>query len=1001
MNACTYDYTLPAGVTQLKVYINSTAGGTYHLYGLTNEEAGPDETAPVVETLSPPDDETPAVGDAAYPGTNLVATFDEDIALTGIGTITITDNDDGSGTQTINLPNASVVTVSGADLIIDPASNLEFGTNYSVQISADAIEDLADTPNAFAGIADSTTWNFITAAVDGTPPDLAAVDPFNPADGAADVLLDSTLSVTFNENILTNSAATQILLNEDFEAGNGGFAPSGTPNDWAWGPANSDNSAGLILTGGNGSPTGKCWATNLGTGGNPSGTIDNTANSILHSPKSAGSGIDLTGVVMPQFQFAAAIDAATGDTIEIVVRDVDDDSALVTLTPFTPEVSANWATYGPFDISAAAGQEVYLEFRYAGTNNGYIGLYIDDVMVTGVGADNVITLKDLTNTTDTIIPIDDSSQISVNGSTLTIHPAATLAPLSNYAVQIGSTAIRNYNELNFAGIADTTSWNFATIGPVTLTWDPSGGGTSDGGGTWLDTGKWWNGTANGNWGNSTPDNAVIGNGGAGGNITLGTVNAGTVLFDNFTGTYALKSGSLDQNDGITIGANAGNVSLESPVSGTGGVTVNGPSRVNFRSGAKTFTGDIIIDGSGEVLEYNMDMGTGNLTLNDGVLVDYWAGNMNRTLGPGPGQVQMLGGASGFCGQGANGVTIRLNNSDDEVVWGSTYFNPSTLVLQSPWANTNGKLTWRNQLDLNGAMRTIKVNKDHEGRLDGYANMISPITNNAGTAAGLIKEGPGRLILAAANTYDGGTQVTNGFLAVNGSLANAAMIISGGTVNGSGTLTFNAAGATIDQIVMTGGTLDATGLTVNVNGTLTATEYVLVDATGGGSISGTFAGLTGAPGYTLDYGTTNQVKLVGPGGGSAYDTWKATNAPTGNPDDDYDLDGVSNAVEFVVGGLAATNDLDKLPAISTSGGNLLFTFKRNQDSIDGTTSVVIEVGTDLSAWPSAYTVGADTAGSDPGVTVSKNDPAAGTDTVTLSVAQDATKKFARLKVVIAP
>ncbi len=66
---------------------------------------------------------------------------------------------------------------------------------------------------------------------------------------------------------------------------------------------------------------------------------------------------------------------------------------------------------------------------------------------------------------------------------------------------------------------------------------------------------------------------------------------------------------------------------------------------------------------------------------------------------------------------------------------------------------------------------------------------------------------------------------------------------------------------------------------------------------------------------------------------------------------------------------------------------------------------IEVGTDLVTWttpPSAYTVGAGTASSDAGVTVSKDDPAAGTDTVTLSVAQSPdAKKFARLKVVITP
>lgn len=917
VNACTYEYTLAAGVTQLKVYINATGGGSYHLYGLTNEEAGPDETPPVIATTDPADDSSDI-----YPGTSLIAIFSEDIALTGSGTITITDNDDASGTQTINLPNASVVTVSGAALIIDPAIHLEFGTNYSVQISANAIRDLADIPNAFAGIADSTTWNFITAAADGSPPVLAAVDPLDPADGAVDVLLDSILSVSFDENILINSSATQVLFEEDFESDNGGFAPAGTPNDWAYGTPNSDNNASLILTTGNGGSA-KCWATNLGTGGTPSGTIDTNANSILHSPKTAGSGITLTGIATAQLEFAAAIDAEAGDTIEVVVRDVVDDSALVTLTPFTPPVSADWATYGPYDISDAVGKEVYLEFRFQGTNSFFIGLYIDDVRVTGVGTNDIITLKDLTNMTDTVIPVNDSSQVSVSGSTLTINPAATLAPEANYAVEIGSTAIRNYNELYFAGIAGTTTWNFTTTGPKTLTWDPSGGGTSDGAGTWLATGEWWDGAANVNWGNSTPDNAVIGNGGAGGNITLGAVNAGTVLIDNFTGTYAFKSGSLDQSGGITIGANAGNVSLESPVSGTGGVTVNGPSRVNFRSGAKTFTGDLVITGGAEVLQFGMDMGSGNLTLNHGVLVDYWSGNMNRALGSGPGQVQILGGASGFCGQGANGVTVRLNNSDNEVVWGSEYFNPSTLVLQSPWANTNGKLTWRNSLDLNGAMRTINVNKDHGASQDGYANMINTITNNAVTAAGLIKEGPGRLILSGTNDYDGGTQVTNGILVVNGSLADASMTISSGTVNGSGTLTFNVAGAMIDQIVMTGGTLNATGLTVNVNGSLTEPEYVLVDATGGGAISGTFSGITGAPGYSLDYGTANQVKLVGAGSGSAYETWATGGEPF---DGDANGDGVQDGLAFLLGAANPGEDASgRLPTVSKSVDGLVMTF----------------------------------------------------------------------------
>ncbi len=253
-----------------------------------------------------------------------------------------------------------------------------------------------------------------------------------------------------------------------------------------------------------------------------------------------------------------------------------------------------------------------------------------------------------------------------------------------------------------------------------------------------------------------------------------------------------------------------------------------------------------------------------------------------------------------------------------MVWGAPgegaatgFFNPSKLILQSPWANFDGKMNFQNPVDLNGATRTVKVNKDH-GAADGYAIMSGVIRNSdAGKPAGLVKEGPGRLILTAANTYNGGTTMTGGTLSINspGSLADASMTVSGGKVNGSGTLTFNIDGTTADQIVMSGGELVATGLTVNINPAgpgLTQAAYVLVDATGGGTISGTFAGLTGASGYTLDYGTPKQVKLVR-SGGDPYDSWIGTFFPgvtdpniTGK-DKDPDGDGKSNLHEFAFNG----------------------------------------------------------------------------------------------------
>jgi len=136
-----------------------------------------------------------------------------------------------------------------------------------------------------------------------------------------------------------------------------------------------------------------------------------------------------------------------------------------------------------------------------------------------------------------------------------------------------------------------------------------------------------------------------------------------------------------------------------------------------------------------------------------------------------------------------------------------------------------------------------------------------------------------------------------------------------------------------------------------------------------------------------------------GAGSAYDTWKAANAPGSNPDDDTDGDGVTNAVEFVLGGLAATNDVGRLPTLATDGTDVTFTFVRDQSSIEASTVVTIEAGTDLVSWPESFAVpDADTGVVNPGVTVAAG---AGTDIVTLTVPQAAGKKFARLKVVIIP
>ena len=129
----------------------------------------------------------------------------------------------------------------------------------------------------------------------------------------------------------------------------------------------------------------------------------------------------------------------------------------------------------------------------------------------------------------------------------------------------------------------------------------------------------------------------------------------------------------------------------------------------------------------------------------------------------------------------------------------------------------------------------------------------------------------------------------------------------------------------------------------------------------------------------------------------YATWAATNAPAGTFADDFDFDGVSNGVEYVLGGTASARDGGRLPGIAIIGGNVVFTFNRAQSSIDGTTAMTIETGTILGAWTSSYAVPNGATYNSPGVSVTKN-TSPGYDTITLSVPQG-TKAFIRLRVVI--
>ena len=224
-------------------------------------------------------------------------------------------------------------------------------------------------------------------------------------------------------------------------------------------------------------------------------------------------------------------------------------------------------------------------------------------------------------------------------------------------------------------------------------------------------------------------------------------------------------------------------------------------------------------------------------------------------------------------------------------------------------------------------------------------------------------GPGALrkrntttvLLDGASTFTGGTTVEAGILTLNGSFADSTMAILGGTtaagtVDGTGILTFNIDGTTADQISITGGAFNgnlvANGLSLVINPTgagLTEAEYVLVNTTGGGTITGTFAGITGASGYELNYATPNQVKLVKIATSTPYQTWAGTELFA----NDKNGDGVENGLAFLLGAAnpdSAANHL--LPGSSKDGTGLVLEFSMLNAASRGTAKLSLQWSNDL-------------------------------------------------------
>ncbi|WP_449235781.1 Ig-like domain-containing protein [Azospirillum doebereinerae] len=321
------------------------------------------------------------------------------------------------------------------------------------------------------------------------------------------------------------------------------------------------------------------------------------------------------------------------------------------------------------------------------------------------------------------------------------------------------------------------------------------------------------------------------------------------------GTLAL--GSTSHTGSVTVGGGTLSISSGTSIGDSSAVTVNSGATLKLAGGAETIGS---LSGAGSVvLGYKLTVGDANTSTSfSGVI----SGSGNDLTKTGTGTLT-LSGANTYTGSttvSAGQLTLEGGASlaDASAV---TVASGATLRLQDS-DETIGSLAGAGTVTLNGGSLTAGGNNSSTSFSGGVAD------GSVG-AQNLTKTGTGTLTLSGSNSYGGTTTVSGGTLSVagDGNLGGGTVTLNGGTLAVTGT-------GTIDNAVALGvgnGTVSVgTGITATLSGTvggaggLTKTGAGTLTLSGSGSYAGT---TTVSAGTLLVTGTLDPSGNVSVGSGA--------------------------------------------------------------------------------------------------------------------------------------
>ena len=461
-----------------------------------------DTTPPLLASTSPIDGGVNvAVSD------NLSITFNEAIQA-GSGTITIRRTDDNSIFETITVPSGAV-TFAGSTATINPTGNLETATRYHVEISTNAIQDLAG--NAFAGINDVITFNFSTAlptigpapaalgpgsigfvgfSTEGQTDDLAIValtdldgstTAFNiyitdqPWTGSAlNTSGDGTIIWTIDELIPAGTIINLSDLGSEATSNTSSFTASHgfISRDSEFGPSSSGETV-LAYVGTLEAPstflagiaTDELGFTHSGGTLTGTGLTEGMTAANFGALEDGLDGASYVGDRSTEASFAGYLDNINGGTLSSNYNTANGS------TPpndngedFSPFPTTSFTVAGP-DLTPPAlastspadqDEGIVVEANLTATFNENVQLGTGNITIFSKVGDIAVETIDVT-----------SGLVTVLGDTITINPANDLDLATAYYIQVDPGAIEDTSGNDFAGIANESDWNFTTTLPAT------------------------------------------------------------------------------------------------------------------------------------------------------------------------------------------------------------------------------------------------------------------------------------------------------------------------------------------------------------------------------------------------------------------------------------------------------------------------------------------------------------------------------------------------------